>query len=69
MDSLAIFNRFHLGHVPASINLPINNAISPDGSLANRSIAKELLEETQKGKIIVIIGNNNDLGSLVSGCG
>lgn len=74
--SLANFDcRFRVDHVPGSINLPSTEAFSPDGSLANKALAQELLEGTHKGKIIIIVGNTSDSGAIsdsvaiVSGCG
>lgn len=63
--SLTLYaDRFRLGHVPGSLNLPKQHAFQPDGSLTP-STSSSNLSSVRSSRVVIVVANKGESGPVV----
>lgn len=63
--SLTLYaDRFRLGHVPGSLNLPKQHAFQPDGSLTP-SASSSNLSSVRSSRVVIVVANKGESGPVV----
>lgn len=63
--SLTLYaDRFRLGHVPGSLNLPKQHAFQPDGSLTP-SPSSSNLSSVRSSRVVIVVANKGESGPVV----